>query len=85
VIPHNPALLGVYDFARTDYRRLMQGWLASLPREGGLLLCHPGGVSSIGARDPIGAARIRELNYLSSDDFTQDLAAADVTLGMVWA
>jgi chitin disaccharide deacetylase len=85
VIPHNTALLGVYDFDRTDYRRLMQGWLAQLPSEGGLLLCHPGGVSSIGRRDPIGAARIRELNYLSSDDFTQDLAAAGVTLGSVWA
>jgi chitin disaccharide deacetylase len=85
VIPHNAALLGIYDFAQTDYRKLMQGWLASLPREGGLLLCHPGGVSSVGTHDPIGAARIRELNYLSSDDFTQDLAAAGVTLGSVWA
>ena len=85
VIPHNPALLGVYDFARTDYRRLMQGWLAELPQAGGLLLCHPGGVSSVGTRDPIGAARIRELNYLSSNDFPQDLAAAGVTLGSVWA
>ena len=84
VIPHNTALLGVYDFARTDYRALMQGWLASVPPEGALLMCHPGGVSSIGARDPIGAARIRELNYLSSDDFTQDLAGAGVTLGTVW-
>ena len=84
VIPHNRAFLGVYDFQQTDYRKLMQGWLASLPDEGALLCCHPGGVSSIGAGDPIGAARIRELNYLSSDDFTQDLAAADVTLGPVW-
>jgi predicted glycoside hydrolase/deacetylase ChbG (UPF0249 family) len=85
VIPHNPALLGVYNFRRTDYRTLMQGWLASLPSEGGLLCCHPGGVSSIGPWDPIGPARVRELNYLSSDAFTQDLAAADVRLGTVWA
>jgi chitin disaccharide deacetylase len=84
VIPHNRTLMGVYDFARTDYRTLMQGWLASVPEEGALLVCHPGGVSSIGARDPIGAARIRELNYLSSDAFTDDLAAAGVTLGRVW-
>jgi chitin disaccharide deacetylase len=84
VIPHNRALLGVYDFRETDYRKLMQGWLASLPAEGGLLLCHPGGVSSIGAHDPIGAARIRELNYLSGDYFSQDLAAANVTLGSAW-
>ena len=37
VLPHNPALLGVYDFASTDYRRLMQGWLAEVPPEGALL------------------------------------------------
>ncbi len=85
VIPHNASLLGIYDFASTDYRTLMQGWLAGLPSEGALLLCHPGGVSSIGAGDPIGAARVRELNYLSSDAFTQDLAAAGVSLGCVWA
>lgn len=84
VIPHNAALLGLYDFAATDYRSLMQSWLARLPADGGLMVCHPGGVSSVGTRDPIGAARIRELNYLSSDDFAQDLAAADVTLGPVW-
>ena len=84
VIPHNPALLGVYDFHCTDYRALMQHWLACLPRDGGLLFCHPGGVSSAGVGDPIGPARIRELSYLGSDDFAHDLAAADVTLGSVW-
>ena len=84
VIPHNRALLGVYDFARTDYRALMQSWLANVPPEGALLLCHPGGVASLGTRDPIGAARLRELDYLSSDHFMQDLAAAGVTLGRVW-
>jgi chitin disaccharide deacetylase len=84
VIAHNRALLGVYDFQDTDYRTLMQGWLACLPNEGGLLFCHPGGVASIDARDPIGAARVRELTYLGSEDFALDLAAADVTLGSVW-
>ncbi|KNZ34415.1 MAG: hypothetical protein AD742_01445 [Methylibium sp. NZG] len=84
VIPHNTALLGVYDFARTDYRALMQGWLAAVPPDGALLVCHPGGVTSVGTPDPIGAARLRELNYLSSDEFVQDLAAAGVTLGQVW-
>jgi predicted glycoside hydrolase/deacetylase ChbG (UPF0249 family) len=84
VIAHNPALLGIYDFKQTNYRKLMQGWLACIPAEGALMLCHPGGVSSIGAHDPIGPARVRELNYFSSEDFAQDLAAADVTLGSVW-
>jgi chitin disaccharide deacetylase len=85
VIPHNRVLLGLYDYRETNYRALMQGWLVRLPAEGGLLLCHPGGVASIGKGDPVGAARVRELSYLSSDEFAQDLAAADVTLGSVWA
>jgi predicted glycoside hydrolase/deacetylase ChbG (UPF0249 family) len=84
VIPHNPALLGVYDFRQTDYRRLMRGWLATLPQEGALLCCHPGGVSSVRERDDVGPARIRELDYLASDAFTQDLEQAGVTLGSVW-
>jgi predicted glycoside hydrolase/deacetylase ChbG (UPF0249 family) len=84
VIPHNPALLGAYDFRQQDYRRLMQGWLASLPPEGGLLFCHPGSMSSLGTRDPIGSARVRELAYLGSEEFAHDLAAADVSLGPVW-
>jgi len=84
VIPHNRGLLGIYDFRQTDYRQLMQGWLARVPAEGALLLCHPGGVSTLGPRDRIGAARVRELDYLGSEAFAEDLAAADITLGTVW-
>jgi predicted glycoside hydrolase/deacetylase ChbG (UPF0249 family) len=80
---HNASLLGAYDFATTDYRGLMQGWLAQLPREGGLLFCHPADVGGDDA-DPIGAAREREHLYLASDAFAQDLAAAQVTLGAAW-
>ena len=82
-LAHNPALLGVYDFADTDYRGLMQRWLGEVPMEGALLFCHPGETSGTG-RDPIGAARERELAYLESNAFTQDLAAAGVALGPVW-
>ncbi len=84
VLAHNPALLGVYDFAATDYRSLMQRWLAELPADGGLLFCHPGGRSEGDPPDAIGAARARELAYLGSDAFDADLAAADVVLGRVW-
>jgi chitin disaccharide deacetylase len=84
VISHNPALLGVYDFKTTDYRGLMRRWLDALPDEGGLLCCHPGAVGSLGAGDRIGAARLRELDYLAGDSFTHDLAEAGVTLGTVW-
>jgi predicted glycoside hydrolase/deacetylase ChbG (UPF0249 family) len=86
-LAHNPALLGVYDFKSPDYRALMQGWLAQVPAEGGLLFCHPGDESAPGAAqatDPIAAARTRELAYLESAAFTQDLAEAGVVLGPVW-
>ena len=84
VLLHNPALLGAYDFVDPDYRALMQGWLAELPREGGLVLCHPGDKAAGDPPDAIAAARVRELAYLGSDAFAQDLAAAKVKLGRVW-
>lgn len=85
VLPHNPALLGVYDFAAKDYRRLMQRWLALLPPEGALLFCHPGDAKQgDGEGDAIAPARVRELAYLASSEFAQDLVAADVVLGRVW-
>jgi chitin disaccharide deacetylase len=88
-LAHNPVLLGTYDFTTTDYRGLMQCWLAELPTQGGLLFCHPGTSTDGGADarhrlDPISAARARELIYLTSDAFDNDLAAADVKLGHVW-
>ena len=88
-LPHNRVLLGVYDF-KTDYRPLMQAWLAQVPDSGALLFCHPGQVS-VGvmggvadAPDAIAAARQRELAYLAGPDFPFDLAAAGVVLGPVW-
>ena len=84
VLLHNPALLGANDFVDPNYRALMQGWLAELPREGGLVFCHPGDVAAGDPPDAIAAARVRELAYLGSDAFVQDLAAARVTLGRVW-
>ena len=86
-LAHNPALLGVYDFKAPDYRALMQGWLAQVPAEGALLCCHPGDPTVPGAqeaRDPIAAARTRELAYLESAAFSADLAQAGVVLGPVW-
>jgi predicted glycoside hydrolase/deacetylase ChbG (UPF0249 family) len=79
---HNASLLGAYDFATTDYRGLMRQWLAQLPREGGLLFCHP--AETAGAGDVIGEARMRELAYLESSAFVSDLAEAQVTLGAAW-
>ena len=83
-IRHNASLLGVYDFEAVDYRTLMQGWLALLPVDGGLLFCHPGAAGVDAGDDPIAAARVRELAYLGSAAFSDDLAAAEVQLGPVW-
>jgi chitin disaccharide deacetylase len=81
---HNPALLGVYDFCNTDYRSLMRGWLARLPPEGGLVFCHPGTAQGLDAHDAHPAARTRELHYLASDGFLQDLVDAGIILGNGW-
>ena len=74
----NTQLFGVYDFIETDYRRLMQTWLAAVPESGGLIFCHPGEAST--DDDPIAAARGRELAYLEADAFGADLAAAGTRL-----
>lgn len=84
VIAHNPALLGAYDFVEPNYQSLMRAWLAELPAEGALLFCHPGTHLDGDPPDAIGAARERELAYLGSVGFAEDLAAANVTLGRVW-
>ncbi len=83
-IAHNTVLGGVYDFASRDYRALMQRWLAALPQEGGLMLCHPAGPPLSASDDGIADARLREAAYLGSDAFAQDLAAAGVSLGGAW-
>jgi predicted glycoside hydrolase/deacetylase ChbG (UPF0249 family) len=84
VIAHNPVLLGAYDFRDSNYQALMRAWLAELPPEGGLLFCHPGTHRDGDPADPIAAARERELTYLGSVTFDEDLAAAGVRLGRVW-
>ena len=83
-LPHNTVLMGAYDFKSTNYRTLMQAWLAVLPSPGGLLFCHPGHAGTRFAADLIGLARQREFSYLASEDFTQDLASANVTLVRTW-
>jgi chitin disaccharide deacetylase len=79
---HNAVLLGAYDFTTTDYRGLMRQWLKQLPREGGLLFCHPAEVADAG--DAIGDARLREFAYLESSAFAADLQEAKVALGQSW-
>jgi hypothetical protein len=85
-IAHNRTLLGAYDFAATDYGRLVRAWLAESPGEGSLLFCHPCAEAEAAddAGDPIAAARRREAAYLAGD-FAADLAAAAFTIGAPWA
>jgi len=82
-IPHNTALLGVYDFVPGRYRDHMRGWLAAAPSTGGLVFCHPSD-SDDSVPDAIAAAREPEAKYLGSDAFTEDLAAAGAALGHAW-
>jgi len=83
-IAHNAVLVGVYDFDARDYRALMRAWLAALPDEGALLLCHPARGAVASGDDPIAEARGREAAYLVSREFLDDLADAGVSLGPVW-
>jgi predicted glycoside hydrolase/deacetylase ChbG (UPF0249 family) len=83
-IPHNTALLGVYDFVPGRYREHMRAWLAAAPATGGLLFCHPGDRDESGVPDAIAAARVAEAEYFGSDAFTEDRAAAGVDLGHAW-
>ena len=78
-LPAAPALMGVYDFdPRADYRALMRGWLREAP-DGTLLFCHPA-QGAPDAGDAIAAARQREMAYLASPAFADDLAEFGVSL-----
>jgi predicted glycoside hydrolase/deacetylase ChbG (UPF0249 family) len=83
-ISHNAVLMGVYDFGARDYRALMRAWLAAVPVEGALLMCHPARGAVASDDDPIAEARAREAAYLGSREFLDDLAAAGVSLGPAW-
>lgn len=83
-IAHNAVLIGVYDFDARDYRALVRAWLAALPGEGALLMCHPARGAVASDDDTIAEARGREAAYLASREFLDDLAGAGVSLGPAW-
>ncbi len=76
-------LFGIYNFTGGEaaYARLMARWLASAPA-GIIIMCHPaqGGVDANDVDDDITAARQWEFDYLASEAFERDLAAAGVVL-----
>lgn len=78
-LPHNRDFAGVYSLdRRASYAGLMKAWLGHVA-DGALLLCHPG--EGEGAHhDPIAAARVAELRYLSSDEFAATCEQTGVVL-----
>lgn len=78
-VPMPTALVGVYDFdARADYRRHLRGWLQAAP-DGALLFCHPA-LGEPDRGDAIAPARAREMAYLGSEAFADDLREAGIRL-----
>lgn len=78
-IPHNRTFSGIYKFKQaSNYPALFRGFLKEV-EAGGLIMCHPG-FAPDGEPDEIGDARVREYNYLISEEFEQDLIAEKVLL-----
>lgn len=72
-IQHNNGFLGVYSFNAPNisaYRHLMQKWL-SFSEPNALIMCHPA-LSNV-ENDAIGKQRKVEFEYLSSNQFIEDL------------
>lgn len=78
-LPHNQALLGVYDFGGGPQRfsALMKRWLARAP-QGAIVMCHPAQAAE--PDDEIGVARVQELAYLLGPEFALDLQSAGLRL-----
>jgi predicted glycoside hydrolase/deacetylase ChbG (UPF0249 family) len=83
-LSQNRWLLGVYGFTgdAAQYRRRLHGWIAAAG-DGDLLMCHP--ALGDNAADPIRAARQREFEVLSGDDWSAILAKNQVEVGRMTA
>ncbi|WP_245598233.1 ChbG/HpnK family deacetylase [Ottowia thiooxydans] len=78
-VPVSQALSGIYGFdAKAGlYARHMAQWLAEAP-DGAVLMCHPSTEAEPG--DEIGPARVRELEFLASPAFADQLQVAGIRL-----
>jgi predicted glycoside hydrolase/deacetylase ChbG (UPF0249 family) len=64
---------GVYDFnPASDLHGLWSGWLGAMQSNGGLIICHP--ARSLLEDDPIAPARVREFQFLASDECAELLS-----------
>lgn len=81
-IPHNSTFSGIYSFAcKTAYESLFKRFLQRSKSQG-IIMCHPGFISDE-YPDPIAAIRIKEYNYLNSDDFLKLCAAENIKIGLL--
>ncbi|KTD52188.1 cellobiose phosphorylase [Legionella quinlivanii] len=70
---------GSYNFSKAaHYRHYFQQFLRQSACQG-LIMCHPGMVST-DPEDPLHLSRIHEFNYLMSNEFLNDLQAAQCSL-----
>lgn len=74
----NPDFAGIYNFATTDYRKLILHWMKHADH-GALIMCHPGEASQ-DRHDPIRQSREIEFQYFKSDLFHQDCERENVRL-----
>ncbi|MBS0359022.1 MAG: ChbG/HpnK family deacetylase [Proteobacteria bacterium] len=78
-IPHNNSFEGIYPFsAHPPYSKNFRGFLERV-EEGGIIMCHPGLEGDLKI-DPIAAARYREYQYFSSEQFLKDCEKEKVAL-----
>lgn len=78
-IPANSSFAGIYNFAKVkQYRDYFRHFLTTIDDQG-LIMCHPGAVST-DKDDPLHAYRSQELAYFLSDDFLNDLEEKDCQL-----
>jgi predicted glycoside hydrolase/deacetylase ChbG (UPF0249 family) len=68
--PVNSDFAGVYDFdPAADIPALWEGWAAGLQGPSPLIMCHPASGSEPAPDDPIRQARLREFEWLASQEF----------------
>ncbi len=78
-IPANTSFSGMYTFARAqNYRSYFKRFLDET-MSGGLIMCHPGVLSS-DQDDPLAYSRPYEQAYLMSDNFLHDMRSASCQL-----
>lgn len=79
-IPHNQSFEGIYNFKSPPlYRHYFQQFLQRI-KAGGLIMCHPG-LATDDPKDPLHQSRIREFNYLISNDFIADCTSFHTVIG----